>query len=63
MTVENPYDALNTVNLVTQCLSIAIVTFFVALRFGIRSWYRQFVIVEDSMAPDPEKVDHIADCS
>lgn len=55
MTIENPDDALHTVNLVTQCLSIPIVTFFVALRFGIRSWYRQFVIVEDSMVPDPEE--------
>lgn len=49
MTIENPYDALHTVNLVTQCLSIPIVTLFVALRFSIRVWYKQFVIVEDSM--------------
>lgn len=50
MTVENPYDALHTVNLVTQCLSIPIITVFVAMRFGIRTWYKQFVLVEDCMS-------------
>lgn len=53
MTVQNPYDALHTVNIVTQALSIPIITFFVALRFGIRAWYKQFVIVEDSMVSGP----------
>lgn len=48
MTIENPYDKLYTVNLVTQCLCIPIVTIFVALRFTIRTYYRQFVVVEDS---------------
>ncbi|PLB44141.1 hypothetical protein P170DRAFT_430056 [Aspergillus steynii IBT 23096] len=48
MTVENPYDKLYTVNLVTQCLCIPIVTIFVALRFIIRTYYKQFVVVEDT---------------
>lgn len=61
MTVENPYDALHTVNLVTQCLSIPIITFFVAMRFSIRIWYKQFVVVEDSMAPNSINDDAIAD--
>jgi hypothetical protein len=40
-------DILNTVNLVTQCLCIPIVTLFVGLRFGIRGWYRQWAGAED----------------
>ncbi|KAL4993037.1 hypothetical protein BDV10DRAFT_179846 [Aspergillus recurvatus] len=40
-------DILNTVNLVTQCLCIPIVTLFVGLRFGIRGWYRQWAGIED----------------
>lgn len=48
MTVEHPEDVLNTVNLVTQCLCIPICTIFVALRFGIRGYYKQFIAVEDS---------------
>ncbi|KAI9036440.1 uncharacterized protein KD926_001783 [Aspergillus affinis] len=47
MTVENPYDYLNTVNLITQCLCIPIVTIFVVTRFAIRTYYKQFVGVED----------------
>ena len=42
-------DILNTVNLVTQCLCIPIVTLFVGLRFGIRGWYRQWAGAEDCM--------------
>ncbi|KAL3430143.1 hypothetical protein BDV09DRAFT_199905 [Aspergillus tetrazonus] len=42
-------DILNTVNLVTQCLCIPIVTLFVSLRFGIRGWYRQWAGAEDCM--------------
>lgn len=48
MTIENPDDRLYTVNLVTQGLCIPIVTIFVALRFTIRIYYKQFVTVEDS---------------
>ncbi|KAA8652848.1 hypothetical protein EYZ11_003305 [Aspergillus tanneri] len=48
MTIENPHDALRTVNLVTQCLCIPIVTIFVGLRFGIRTHYKQFLAVEDT---------------
>ncbi|KAK1145238.1 hypothetical protein N8T08_004391 [Aspergillus melleus] len=44
MTVENPYDYLNTVNLVTQCLCIPIVTIFVVMRFSIRTYYKQFIL-------------------
>ncbi|KAL2787222.1 hypothetical protein BJX66DRAFT_311473 [Aspergillus keveii] len=47
MSKEDPHDALNTVNLVTQCLCIPIVTLFVAMRFSIRAWYKQWAPVED----------------
>ncbi|RHZ55424.1 uncharacterized protein CDV56_107110 [Aspergillus thermomutatus] len=46
-TVKQPVDVLHTVNLVTQCLCIPIITLFVAMRFSIRLWYRQFVGIED----------------
>lgn len=49
MTETLPGSSLNTINLVTQCLCIPIVTIFVATRFGIRFWYKQFVVVEDGM--------------
>ncbi|KAF7183475.1 hypothetical protein CNMCM7691_003674 [Aspergillus felis] len=42
-----PVDVLHTVNLVTQCLCIPIVTIFVAMRLSIRLWYRQFSLLED----------------
>ncbi|KAF9891861.1 hypothetical protein FE257_003346 [Aspergillus nanangensis] len=48
MTVDNPKDVLNTVNLVTQCLCIPIVSIFILMRFGIRMWYKQFVGIEDA---------------
>ncbi|KAB8199089.1 hypothetical protein BDV34DRAFT_233384 [Aspergillus parasiticus] len=48
MTETHPGSSLNTINLITQCLCIPIVTIFVATRFGIRFWYKQFVVVEDS---------------
>lgn len=57
MADQNRDGTIHTVNLVTQCLSIPIVTIFVALRFGIRAWYKQFVLVEDSMALDPTQVE------
>ncbi|KAL3464786.1 hypothetical protein BJX64DRAFT_253789 [Aspergillus heterothallicus] len=47
MSIEDPHDVLHTVNLVTQCLCIPIVTIFVALRFSIRAWYKQWTPVED----------------
>ncbi|KAL2813881.1 integral membrane protein [Aspergillus granulosus] len=47
MSIEDPHDVLNTVNLVTQCLCIPIVTIFVAMRFAIRAWYKQWAPVED----------------
>jgi hypothetical protein len=50
MSKEDPHDALNTVNLVTQCLCIPIVTLFVAMRFSIRAWYKQWAPVEDCMS-------------
>ncbi|EAW13275.1 uncharacterized protein ACLA_017220 [Aspergillus clavatus NRRL 1] len=46
-TSEEPGDVLHTVNLITQCLCIPIVTLFVGMRFSIRLWYRQFVGIED----------------
>lgn len=46
-TVKQPVDVLHTVNLVTQCLCIPIVTLFVALRLSVRLWYRQFSAIED----------------
>lgn len=48
-TSEEPGDVLHTVNLITQCLCIPIVTLFVGMRFSIRLWYRQFVGIEDCM--------------
>ncbi|KAE8349610.1 hypothetical protein BDV28DRAFT_160345 [Aspergillus coremiiformis] len=48
MTEKHPGSSLNTINLVTQCLCIPIVTIFVVTRFAIRCWYKQFVIVEDT---------------
>ncbi|KAE8357857.1 hypothetical protein BDV27DRAFT_78104 [Aspergillus caelatus] len=48
MTETHPGSSLNTINLITQCLCIPIVTIFVATRFGIRFWYKQFVVVEDT---------------
>jgi hypothetical protein len=45
--VKPPVDALHTINLVTQCLCIPIVTLFVALRLSVRLWYRQFSAIED----------------
>ncbi|KAB8077919.1 hypothetical protein BDV29DRAFT_167340 [Aspergillus leporis] len=48
MTAKHPGSSLNTINLVTQCLCIPIVTIFVVTRFAIRCWYKQFLIVEDT---------------
>lgn len=45
----NPHDELNTVLFVTQYLCIPIVSVFVFLRFGIRTYYKQNFGVEDSM--------------
>lgn len=50
MTVSHPKDVLNTINFVTQCLCIPIITIFVLLRFSIRIYYKQFVGVEDCMS-------------
>ncbi|KAL4877067.1 hypothetical protein BJY04DRAFT_210166 [Aspergillus karnatakaensis] len=47
MATEERPDILNTVNLVTQCLCIPIVTVFVVGRFAIRAWYKQWARVED----------------
>ncbi|KAL2823296.1 hypothetical protein BDW59DRAFT_163458 [Aspergillus cavernicola] len=47
MSTNDPPDILHTVNLVTQCLCIPIVTLFVLLRFSIRAYYRQWAGVED----------------
>ncbi|OJK01559.1 hypothetical protein ASPACDRAFT_77276 [Aspergillus aculeatus ATCC 16872] len=47
MTVNDPKDVLNTINFVTQCLCIPIVSVFVILRFAIRTYYKQWVGVED----------------
>lgn len=49
MSTNERNDVLNTVNLVTQCLCIPIVTVFIFLRFGIRAWYRQWAPAEDCM--------------
>ncbi|KAE8378626.1 hypothetical protein BDV26DRAFT_261238 [Aspergillus bertholletiae] len=48
MTETHPGSSLNTINLVTQCLCIPIVTIFVVTRFTIRAWYKQFLLVEDT---------------
>ncbi|KAH3013727.1 hypothetical protein KXV73_005096, partial [Aspergillus fumigatus] len=45
--VHQPVDVLHTVNLVTQCLCIPIVTIFVAMRLSVRLWFRQFSVLED----------------
>ncbi|KAI9375129.1 hypothetical protein BJX61DRAFT_531873 [Aspergillus egyptiacus] len=47
MSTEDRTDVLNTVNLVTQCLCIPVVTIFVLLRYSIRAYYKQWVPVED----------------
>lgn len=47
MSTNERTDVLNTVNLVTQCLCIPIVSIFIFLRFGIRAWYRQWARAED----------------
>lgn len=45
--VHQPVDVLHTVNLVTQCLCIPIVTIFVAMRLSVCLWFRQFSVLED----------------
>ncbi|KAJ6118981.1 hypothetical protein N7471_013601 [Penicillium samsonianum] len=50
MTIEAPQSTLNTINFVTQCLCIPIITVFVALRFAVRIYFNQFVLVEDGMS-------------
>ncbi|CAG7950036.1 unnamed protein product [Penicillium olsonii] len=47
MSTEHPVDVLNTVNLVTQCLCIPIVTLFVGFRFYTRIRFKQSLGVED----------------
>ncbi|KAF4765366.1 hypothetical protein HAV15_003320 [Penicillium sp. str.  len=47
MSVSHPQDVLHTVNLVTQCLCIPIVTLFVGLRFYTRLHFKQSLGVED----------------
>ncbi|KAL4865003.1 hypothetical protein BDV12DRAFT_156635 [Aspergillus spectabilis] len=47
MAINDRPDILNTVNLVTQCLCIPIVSIFVILRFSIRAWYKQWAPIED----------------
>ncbi|KAL4779642.1 hypothetical protein BJX76DRAFT_340173 [Aspergillus varians] len=47
MLAKDRTGSLNTINLVTQCLCIPIVTMFVLMRFSIRAWYRQWARVED----------------
>lgn len=47
MTTSHPEDVYHTVNLVTQCLCIPIVTIFVALRFYTRWRFKQSLGVED----------------
>lgn len=47
MSIEHPVDVLNTVNLVTQCLCIPIVTLFVCFRFYTRIRFKQSLGVED----------------
>ncbi|KAJ6020101.1 hypothetical protein N7499_003395 [Penicillium canescens] len=44
---DHPTDVLNTINLVTQCLCISIVTLFVALRFYTRIRFKQPLGVDD----------------
>jgi hypothetical protein len=45
--ISRPKDVLRTVNLVTQCLCIPIVTIFVGLRFYTRLRFKQSLGVED----------------
>ncbi|ODM14599.1 hypothetical protein SI65_09944 [Aspergillus cristatus] len=45
--VENPTDEIHTITLVTQYLCIPIISFFVLMRFSIRTWYKQPFTVED----------------
>lgn len=45
--VEKPTDDINTITFVTQYLCIPIVSFFVLMRIGIRTWYKQPFTVED----------------
>ncbi|GFF31136.1 hypothetical protein IFM58399_02786 [Aspergillus lentulus] len=45
--ITQPVDVLHTVNLVTQCLCIPIVTIFVAMRLSVRLWYRHISVLED----------------
>ncbi|OOF93150.1 hypothetical protein ASPCADRAFT_209755 [Aspergillus carbonarius ITEM 5010] len=47
MSLSDPNHVLNTINFVTQCLCIPIVSVFVILRFSIRIYYKQFVGIED----------------
>ncbi|KAF7717967.1 Uncharacterized protein PECH_004669 [Penicillium ucsense] len=47
MAPSHPYSAINTINLVTQCLCIPIVSIFVALRFYVRFRFRMGLGVED----------------
>ncbi|KAJ5460288.1 uncharacterized protein N7458_001840 [Penicillium daleae] len=47
MTTSHPQDVYHTVNLVTQCLCIPMVTIFVALRFYTRLRFKQSLGVED----------------
>ncbi|OQD87768.1 hypothetical protein PENANT_c005G10077 [Penicillium antarcticum] len=44
---DQPTDVLNTINLVTQCLCIPVVTLFVGLRFYTRLRFKQSLGVED----------------
>ncbi|KAI2794928.1 hypothetical protein POX_a01529 [Penicillium oxalicum] len=48
MATSHPYDVYHTINLVTQCLCIPIVSIFVALRFYVRFRFRLSLGVEDS---------------
>ncbi|KAJ5899705.1 hypothetical protein N7495_004449 [Penicillium taxi] len=44
---SNPKDVLNTINLVTQCLCIPIVTFFIGIRFYVRIRFKQIIGLDD----------------
>lgn len=54
MSVSHPQDVLHTVNLVTQCLCIPIVTLFVGLRFYTRLHFKQSLGVEDCKPKEKE---------
>lgn len=45
--LENPEDALHTVNLVTQVLSMVVVTILVVLRVVIKMRLRNWLQIED----------------